>query len=153
MRLVIQRVKEARVEIDGNTVGEIGKGLLVLVGLKEGDSEDLFPRMRDKLINLRLFADQAGNTNLSLTDVKGGILCVSQFTLYADVRKGRRPSFTGAMKPDAARELYGKFVESVRHHYHSGPVADGEFGAMMQVHLVNDGPVTVIVDSEELGLH
>ncbi|MBX3730243.1 MAG: D-tyrosyl-tRNA(Tyr) deacylase [Candidatus Sumerlaeia bacterium] len=152
MRLVIQRVSEGEVVIDGVSHGRIGRGVVVLVGFGEGDTEALLAKVADKLIGLRIFADAGGNTNLALGDVGGGILLVSQFTLYADVRKGRRPSFTRSLAPEPARQLYETFVERVRAAYTTGPVESGVFGAMMQVRLVNDGPVTIWLDSAELGL-
>ncbi|MDK2971468.1 MAG: D-aminoacyl-tRNA deacylase [Candidatus Sumerlaeota bacterium] len=151
MRLVIQRVTEAEVTIDGVCHGRIGRGVVVLVGFGEGDTEARLGKVIDKLVGLRLFADEAGNTNLALADVQGGILLVSQFTLYADIRKGRRPSFTRSLEPEAAKALYAKFVARVREVYSSGPVESGVFGAMMQVRLVNDGPVTIWLDSDEIG--
>lgn len=150
MKLLLQRVREARVEVDCETIGAIGPGLLVLVGLGQGDSERMFEPAIDKMLNLRIFADEAGAMNRSVLDAKGGILLVSQFTLYADVRKGRRPSFTEAMPPAEARELYARFVAAVERRYPDGPVESGIFAAMMQVHLVNDGPVTIMLDSAEL---
>jgi D-tyrosyl-tRNA(Tyr) deacylase len=152
MRLVIQRVSEGEVVIDGVSHGRIGRGVVVLVGFGEGDSEALLAKVAEKLIGLRIFADAGGNTNLALGDVGGGLLLVSQFTLYADVRKGRRPSFTRSLAPEPARQLYEAFVERVRGAYTAGPVESGVFGAMMQVRLVNDGPVTIWLDSADLGL-
>ena len=152
MRILIQRVSEAQVDIDGRTAGRIGQGIVALVGFCAGDTEAVLPRVLDKLIGLRVFADENGNTNLSLEDVRGGILAVSQFTLYADIRKGRRPSFTSAMPPEPARELWDVFLRRLKERYAAGPVESGEFGAMMQVRLVNDGPVTIWLDSTELGL-
>lgn len=151
MRLHLQRVTEARVDVGGATVGAIGPGLLVLLGLAAGDTDAMFAPAMEKLVHLRIFADDAGNMNRSVTDVQGGILVVSQFTLYADCRKGRRPSFTGAMPPVEARGAYERFVAQLRQCYAAGSIAAGEFGAMMQVHLINDGPVTVLLDSRELG--
>lgn len=151
MRLAIQRVTEARVDIDGVTSGRIQQGLLVLAGLGHGDSEAMFPKVVDKLVNLRIFADENGNINRSLCDVQGGLLLVSQFTLYADIRKGRRPSFTNSMPPGEAQALFARFVDAVKECYTHGPVETGEFGAMMQVHLVNDGPVTIWLDTRDLG--
>jgi len=150
LRIVLQRVREAHVEVDGRVTGRIGHGLVALVGLGEGDTADLFARMLEKTVGLRIFADDAGNMNLSLEDVGGGLLLVSQFTLYSDCRKGRRPGFSGAMAPVAARDLFGEFVDAARGRHKAGPVETGEFGAMMDVHLVNDGPVTILLDSDEL---
>lgn len=152
MRLVIQRVSEAHVTIDDAVRGRIERGLVVLVGLGSEDHEAMLPKIVDKLIGLRLFADENGNTNLSLADVGGGILLISQFTLYADVRKGRRPSFTDALEPARAEALYNQFVEAVRLRYLHGPVETGEFGAMMNVSLVNEGPVTIWLDSRYLNI-
>jgi len=150
MRILIQRVSEASVTIDGRVAGRIGRGVVALVGFCPTDDERIVARTIDKFVGLRIFADETGNTNLSLEEVGGGILAVSQFTLYADVRKGRRPSFSGAMAPGPARELWEKFLVALRARYSAGPVETGEFGAMMQVALVNDGPVTVWLDSADL---
>jgi D-tyrosyl-tRNA(Tyr) deacylase len=153
MRMLVQRVTRARVVIGDRVAGEIGHGLLVLVGLAHGDDEALARRALEKLVGLRLMADDEGNINRSLAETGGGLLLVSQFTLHADVRKGRRPSFTGAMAPGEARALYGRVVAIARELHRDGPVESGEFGAMMQVELVNDGPVTVMLDTVELGWH
>lgn len=149
MRLLLQRVREARVEVNGETVGAIGKGVLLFAGLGRGDSESQFDAAIDKIINLRIFPDDNGVMNRSLIEAEGGILAVSQFTLYADARKGRRPSYAGAMPPEEAEALFGRFVERLKSRF-GGPVATGVFGAMMDVHLVNDGPVTIWLDSEEM---
>lgn len=143
MRVVLQRVSEARVRVDGDPVGEIGRGLLVLVGFAPGDGETEIAWMAEKLWGLRVFADEDGRMNRSLDDVDGALLVVSQFTLYGDASRGRRPSFTGAAPPDEAEALYRAFVGRCAER---GPVAEGRFGAMMQVELVNDGPVTLVVD-------
>ncbi|AVS71979.1 D-tyrosyl-tRNA(Tyr) deacylase [Paracidovorax avenae] len=138
---LLQRVREARVEIDGATVGRIGPGLLVLVCAERGDTEAQADRLLDKLLKLRIFADEAGKMNRSVQDTGGGLLLVSQFTLAADTRGGNRPSFTQAAAPDDGRRLYGHFVERARALH---PVVEtGRFAAEMQVHLVNDGPVTI----------
>ena len=150
MRLLLQRVSQARVRIDGAVVGEIGTGLLVLVGIGQGDTPALFGPAIEKVANLRIFPDADGNMNRSCVDVGGGILAVSQFTLYADARKGRRPSYIDAMPPAEARELFGAFVARLRSDYSAGPVATGVFGATMQVELVNDGPVTIWLDSADM---
>jgi len=145
MRAVIQRVKEAEVKISGKTVGKIGKGLLVLLAVHVDDTEDKIEKMATKIINLRIFGDQADKMNLSVKDMGGEILVVSQFTLYGDISKGNRPSFIESAKPDKAVPYYEKFVEKIKV---SGlKTATGEFGAMMEVSLINDGPVTIIIDT------
>jgi len=145
MRLVVQRVSRASVSIDGQAVAAIGRGLLVLAGIGRGDSASDAERLADKVAHLRLFADAAGEMNLSVDDVGGELLVVSQFTLYGDCRKGRRPSYAAAALPAAAQPLYEQFVARLRA---SGRVVrEGVFGAMMQVELVNDGPVTLLLDS------
>ncbi|MBI1289623.1 D-tyrosyl-tRNA(Tyr) deacylase [bacterium] len=149
MRLLIQRVTSASVKVDGAVVGEIGAGLLILLGLGQGDSDALFDPAIEKVLNLRIFNDEKGQMNRSLLDVGGGALIVSQFTLYADARKGRRPSYTDAMPPVDARAAYERFVERFRASF-TGPVACGVFGAHMEVSLVNDGPVTIWIDSAEM---
>lgn len=150
MRLLIQRVSEASVVVNGAVVGEIGRGLLVLVGLGQGDTPKLFAPALEKMRHLRIFGDEAGNLNRSAEEVGAGLLLVSQFTLYADARKGRRPSFTDALPPAEAAAQYAQFVEHVRSQYTAGPVASGVFGAMMEVRLVNEGPVTIWLDSREM---
>jgi D-aminoacyl-tRNA deacylase len=145
MRAVVQRVARAKVSIDHQVVGEIGSGMLVLLAAGRGDGPDQIKWMAEKLTGLRIFADESGKMNLSLTQVGGSVLVVSQFTLYGDCRKGKRPSYTGSAPPDEASALYASFVESLRGM--GIPVQEGVFGAMMQVDLVNDGPVTLIVDS------
>jgi len=145
MRAVIQRVKNAEVKIDGKIVGKIGKGLLVLLAVHQDDTEDKIERLATKIINLRIFADKDDKMNLSIKDVGGEILVVSQFTLYGDISKGNRPSFIESAKPDKAVPYYEKFVEKIKV---SGlKTATGEFGAMMEVSLINDGPVTIIIDT------
>jgi D-tyrosyl-tRNA(Tyr) deacylase len=144
MRAVLQRVAEARVRIDGAVVGEIGRGLLVLLGVAPGDAEEQARWLADKIVGLRIFADAEDKMNLSVADVEGGVLVVSQFTLYGDCSKGRRPSFIAAAPPEIAVPLYEKFVEAVK--AHGVPVATGQFGALMQVELINDGPVTLILE-------
>ena len=141
MKAVLQRVREARVDIDGQTVGAIGQGLLVLLCAERGDSDAVADRLLAKLLKLRIFSDAAGKMNLSLQDVGGGLLVVSQFTLAADVSGGNRPSFTQAAAPDEGRRLYDHFVAQARRAH--PVVATGVFAADMQVHLVNDGPVTI----------
>ena len=148
MRVVLQRVSAASVRVDGSPVGSIGHGYLVLVGFTAEDAEDAEDALRwmaDKIIGLRLFSDDDGKMNLALDDVGGGILVVSQFTLYGDARKGRRPSFIDAAAPDIAIPLYERFVELLRERA-PGAVETGEFGAMMEVELVNDGPVTLVLE-------
>ncbi|HSR40711.1 MAG TPA: D-aminoacyl-tRNA deacylase [Longimicrobiales bacterium] len=145
MRVVLQRVRRASVRVDGETVGEIGRGHLLLVGIGREDDEDTVEWMADKVVGLRVFADEEGRMNLSLADVGGEVLVVSQFTLYGDTSKGRRPSFLGAADPEVAVPLYEAFIDAVRSRA-PGTVASGEFGAMMDVELVNDGPVTLILE-------
>ena len=148
MRFLIQRVSEASVTIDGSTAGQIGRGFLVLIGACEGDDEAVCDKLVKKLLGLRIFQDENGKTNLSLDAVGGSLLLVSQFTLYADCRKGNRPSFIHSGSPQRAEELYDYIVRRCRE---SGvPVETGEFGADMKVALVNDGPFTIWLDSEEL---
>jgi D-tyrosyl-tRNA(Tyr) deacylase len=146
MRAVVQRVSRARVVIDGETVGEIGRGLLVLLGVTHSDTAEAAAWLADKVVGLRLFNDADGKMNLSVAEVGGGVLVVSQFTLYGDCRKGRRPSFIDAARPEVAIPLYEAFVNGIK--ALGVPAATGRFGAMMQVELVNDGPVTIIVDSK-----
>lgn len=141
MRAVLQRVREARVVIAGDTVGAIGQGLLVLLCAERGDTDAQADKLLAKILKLRIFSDAAGKMNLSLQDVAGGLLVVSQFTLAADVAGGNRPSFTGAAPPEEGRRLYGYFVAQAQRAH--SPVQTGQFGADMQVHLVNDGPVTI----------
>lgn len=148
MRVVLQRVKEASVAIDGKTVGSIGLGFLILLGVSDEDDEAVADKMADKLCKLRIFEDENGKTNLSLQDVGGGLLVVSQFTLYADCRKGNRPSFVKAGAPKEADRLYQYFMERCKTHVEQ--VEHGEFGADMKVSLVNDGPFTLMLDSHEL---
>ena len=145
MRAVIQRVKSASVHVDGRITGEIGQGLLVLVGVGRGDGGKDIAYMVSKLPDLRIFEDASGKFNLSLKEVGGGMLVVSQFTLFGDCRKGRRPSFTDAAEPAEAKELYEHLVLKLKEQ--GIPVATGEFQAKMEVHLVNDGPVTILLDS------
>lgn len=147
MRFVIQRVNHADVRIDGNVVGAIGKGFLILFGACDTDTEDMLPRFVDKIVKMRIFADDEGKTNLSIADVGGELLIVSQFTLYADCRKGNRPSFIKAGSPDHANALYEKFVSLCRERV--SKVETGEFGADMQVSLENDGPFTIVLDSDD----
>jgi D-aminoacyl-tRNA deacylase len=145
MRAIVQRVSRAKVTIDGKITGEIGRGLLVLLGVGAGDARADADYLADKVIGLRIFEDTGGKMNLSVADVEGAILAVSQFTLYGDVRRGKRPSFDAAAPPQPARELYEYFVEKVRS---AGLKCEtGRFQEMMQVELVNEGPVTILLDS------
>lgn len=144
MRVVVQRVSEAEVRIDGATVGEIGTGLLALVGFGPEDGEEELAWMAEKLAGLRVFPDEDGRMDRGLGEVGGGLLVVSQFTLYGDVSRGRRPSFVDAADPDRAEALYDRFLELCR--ATGVPVESGRFGAMMEVELVNDGPVTLVVE-------
>jgi D-tyrosyl-tRNA(Tyr) deacylase len=146
MRLVIQRVREASVTVEGTITGQIGSGLLVLVGCAPTDDEAALAWLARKLVSLRIFSDENGQMNLSVRDVAGEILAVSQFTLLADARKGNRPSYTGAAPPAMAEPLYQRFVALVAQEL-GRPVATGIFGADMQVRLLNDGPVTIVLDS------
>ncbi len=145
MRMVVQRVTQARVKVGEQVTGEIGKGLLVFIGIGRSDTEKDADYLIDKLVGLRIFADENGKMNLNASDVGGGLLLVSQFTLYADCRKGRRPSFDLAAPPDQAQALYNYFVAAARRT--SLCVQTGIFQATMQVEIVNDGPVTIIMDS------
>jgi len=148
VRVVAQRVSSASVSVEGKIVGSIGAGLALLVGIRQGDGEEETDRVADKIAVLRIFEDDAGKMNLSAADVNGSMLVVSQFTLYADLRKGRRPSFIQAAAPERGEALYERFAARlVDHGYH---VERGQFGSHMAVELVNDGPVTVVVDSGEL---
>ena len=147
MRVLLQRVSRAKVTVDGRSTGEIGRGLLVLLGAGEGDTDEDMDYILDKTVNLRIFADDDGKMNLSLKDIDGEMLVVSQFTLYADTRRGRRPSFTGAMGAKEAEAMYEAFVEQVSDKVRK--VETGVFGAMMDVELVNDGPVTIWIDSKD----
>jgi D-tyrosyl-tRNA(Tyr) deacylase len=146
MRLVVQRVTRAEVRVDGRPVGGIGPGAVVLVGISAADDQRVVDRMADKLLGLRFFRDAAGRTNLAIADAGGAYLVVSQFTLYADVRRGRRPGFTHAAPPQLAEPLVGRLVARLSAAIHD--VASGRFGAEMEVELVNDGPFTLVLDSE-----
>ena len=146
MRLVIQRVLHAEVQVDGNTIGKIGKGLLVFVGAGQDDTKEIADKYLRKLLGLRIFEDENGKNNLSLKDVDGALLIVSQFTLYANCKKGNRPSFIEAGEPHMAEALYEYMIDEAKK---SVPVVEhGEFGADMKVDLLNDGPVTIIMDSK-----
>ncbi|MCX6557477.1 MAG: D-aminoacyl-tRNA deacylase [Candidatus Aminicenantes bacterium] len=150
MRVVVQRVSQASVEIEGLVAGRIGTGLLLLIGIEKGDGEREIAFMAEKILNLRIFADAAARMNLSVRDVKGEILSVSQFTMAARGKKGRRPDFSGAEEPGRAEELYDRFNGLLAA---AVPLATGKFGAMMDVHSVNHGPVTIILEKtkDELG--
>ncbi len=148
MRTVVQRVTHASVKVDGQTIGEIGKGFLILLGVAEEDDEAIADKMADKICRLRIFEDENGKTNLSLADVSGEILVVSQFTLYADCKKGNRPSFVKAGNPEKANRLYEYFMKRCQTHVQT--VQHGQFGADMKVELLNDGPFTLMLDSKEL---
>jgi D-aminoacyl-tRNA deacylase len=148
MRALLQRVTSASVTVDEQVVGHIGLGLLVLLGVGQDDSEVQVKTLADKIVHMRIFGDDEGKMNRSLLDIGGEVLVVSQFTLYADIRRGRRPSFTNAAPPSLAEPLVERFKDAIAAYGLS--VADGIFGAHMQVGLVNDGPVTIWMDSEEL---
>lgn len=148
MRAVVQRVRRAEVRVDGETIGRIGPGVLVLVGIAREDTAGTGKGLAEKIVNLRIFDDDQGRMNRSVLQTAGEVLCISQFTLYGDCRKGRRPSFDRAAPPEAARPLYEAFVESVR--AFGLRVESGQFQAMMEVELVNDGPVTLLLDSEKV---
>jgi D-aminoacyl-tRNA deacylase len=145
VRVVLQRVSRGEVRIDGNSVGRIGRGFVVLVAFSPADDEATAAWMADKIVGLRLFPDDAGKMNRSLDEADGALLVISQFTLYGDARKGRRPSFIGAADPEVAIPLYERFLELLRQRA-PGRVESGAFGAMMDVELVNEGPVTLILD-------
>ncbi|HOF65013.1 MAG: D-aminoacyl-tRNA deacylase [Bacilli bacterium] len=148
MRVVIQVVKEASVKVDGKLLNEIGKGYVLLVGFKPGDNEEITCKIASKITKLRLFEDENGKTNLSLKDVDGEILSISQFTLYGDVRKGNRPSFINSLEGSKSSELYDLFNSELENL--GFKVKAGQFGAKMDIKLINEGPFTLIVDSEEL---
>lgn len=148
MRVVIQRVKCASVTVDEVCAGSIGLGLLLLIGIGKEDNEAIIDKYIEKIIKLRIFSDSAGKTNLSIMDVKGEILAISQFTLYADCKKGNRPNFLQAADPKRANELYEYFLSKVKEHL--GSVEAGEFGADMKVELTNDGPFTIVLDENSL---
>lgn len=149
MRAIIQRVRKSSVSVHGEIVGEIENGLLVLFGVGEGDESEDLDYIYEKTLNLRIFEDEDGKMNRSLLDIAGDIQVVSQFTLYGDARKGRRPSFSSSAKPDIAKDYYEKLVERLRETKGLGKVATGVFGADMQVELLNDGPVTIMLDSKK----
>lgn len=148
MKFVIQCVEHANVKVDNQIVGKIGKGMMVLIGIADTDTREIADKMIDKMVKLRIFDDEQGKTNLSIQDVGGEFLLISQFTLYADCRKGNRPSFINAGKPDMANAMYEYIIDEVKKR---GFVAErGTFGAHMKVELLNDGPFTVILDSDEI---
>jgi D-tyrosyl-tRNA(Tyr) deacylase len=149
MKLVIQRVLNSSVKVGGEIIGSIGKGFMVLIGVADTDTKEIADKLVDKMIKLRIFEDSEGKTNLSLSDVGGELLLVSQFTLYADCKKGNRPSFIKAGKPDFANEMYEYIISKCRT-YEGLKVERGKFGADMKVELVNDGPFTIVLDSEEM---
>lgn len=147
MRAVVQRVSQANVKVDGKIVGEINKGLLVFLGVGKEDDEKDLDYMIDKILGLRIFEDENGKLNLSLLDIKGELLVISQFTLYGNVKKGKRPSFTDAADPDIANNYYELFIEKAREK--GVKTEHGIFGADMKVSLINDGPVTILIDSHK----
>jgi len=147
MRSVIQRVKKASVNVNGTSIGAISEGFLVLLGIQQTDSKKEIDWMAEKIANLRIFEDDKGKMNLSLLDVAGEMLIVSQFTLYGDCRKGRRPGYSSAALPDIAEPLYEAFIDRVKKM--GIQTATGQFGAMMEVSLINDGPVTLLLDSDK----
>ena len=149
MRVIVQRVQSSRVEIDGEVSGEIGQGLMVLLGIAEGDGQEQCDFLADKLVYLRIFTDEQEKRNLSLQDINGEMLIVSQFTLYGDCKKGRRPSFVVAARPETAVPLYEYFIDAVKRQGVK-KVATGQFGADMQVYIQNDGPVTLMLDTDEI---
>jgi D-tyrosyl-tRNA(Tyr) deacylase len=151
MRIVIQRVSEASVKVDGKVLSEINQGMLILVGIEDADTDDDINWLTNKIIQLRIFDDENGTMNLSVKDVLGDIIIVSQFTLHASTKKGNRPSYIRASKPDFAIPMYNKFINSVEVEL-GKKVGSGQFGAMMEVSLVNDGPVTIIIDSKQKDL-
>lgn len=148
MRLVVQRVAHASVTVEKQVIGAIQQGFLVLIGIEQDDTREIADKMLKKLLNLRIFADENGKTNLSIQDVNGELLLVSQFTLYADCKKGNRPSFVRAGAPDMAEALYEYMIEAAK--AYGVPVAHGSFGADMKVELLNDGPFTILLDSREI---
>ncbi|MGN1116058.1 MAG: D-aminoacyl-tRNA deacylase [Candidatus Ornithomonoglobus sp.] len=148
MRAVIQRVTSAGVTVDGNTIGRIGHGLLIFLGVGDGDTESDLKYIADKAMGLRIFSDENDKMNLNVSDIGGEILVISQFTLYGDCRKGRRPNFTSSMEPVKANEMYERFIGYLREN--GMRVEHGEFGADMKVELLNDGPVTILLDSSKI---
>lgn len=149
MKLIIQRTTEASITINGEFGGQIEKGFVVLIGVCNDDTKEVADKMLKKMLGLRIFEDENGKTNLSLNDVSGQLMVVSQFTLYADCKKGNRPSFTNAGSPAHAEEIYDYVIDQIKSNY-SGKLVTGSFGADMKISLVNDGPFTIILDSKEL---
>ena len=148
MRVVLQVVTHASVTIDAKVYSQINEGFLLLVGFEEGDNEEIVNKVMNKIVSLRLFADEQGKTNLAFTDIGGEILCISQFTLYADIKKGRRPSFINAMRPERATKLYDYTISYLKTLVNV--VKQGIFGADMKVELLNNGPFTLMIDSKDL---
>ena len=148
MRFVIQRVSHASVTVDGSVLGKIDKGFMVLIGVEEADTKEIADKMITKLINMRIFGDENDKMNLSLKDIGGGLLLISQFTLYAECKKGNRPSFTAAGSPNMASKMYDYIIEECKKEVEI--VEQGQFGADMKVELLNDGPVTIILDSKDI---
>ena len=148
MKFVIQRVTHAEVAVEGEVIGKIGKGFMVLIGIEDSDTQAVADKMISKMLGLRIFEDEEGKMNLALKDVGGGLLLISQFTLYADCKKGNRPSFVKAGKPDMAEPMYEYIIEKCREQIKN--TQKGQFGADMKVELLNDGPVTIVLDSHEL---
>ena len=148
MRFVVQRVTHASVTVDGNVIGKIGQGFMVLIGVSDGDTKETAEKMVKKLLGLRIFEDENGKTNLDIHTVGGSLLLISQFTLYADCKHGNRPSFIKAGKPDMANEMYEYIIAKCREQVET--VETGEFGADMKVELLNDGPFTILLDSDQL---
>ena len=148
MRFVIQRVKESEVRVDGEVIGSIGKGFMVLIGVSNSDTKEIADKMIKKMLGLRIFEDEQGKTNLSLDTVGGSLLLISQFTLYANCKKGNRPSFIEAGAPGMAEEMYEYIIEKCKEQVET--VERGQFGADMKVSLINDGPFTIILDSDNL---
>lgn len=150
MKIVLQRVLQASVSVDGVCLGKIDEGLLVFLGVGKEDTKEIAEKMVQKMVKLRIFSDEDGKSNLSLQDIGGGLLIISQFTLYADCRKGNRPSFVLAGDPQKANELYEYFIALAKEQISEDKVSHGEFGADMKVELLNDGPFTIVLDSDEI---